>query len=379
MTLVVTNARVVLPGRLLDGWVQVDDATVTAVGDGVPPPGEHVDIAGAWLAPGFVDMHVHGGGGASFQSGDPTEVQRVARTHRQRGTTTVMASLVTRPVAELVESISRLRDLVADGVVAGIHLEGPFLSARRCGAHDPAYLVAPDRAAVGRLVDACGDVPTMVTIAPELDGGPDAVSALADAGVVVAVGHTDATYEQARGAVEAGARVATHLYNAMPPAHHRHPGPVPALLEDDRVVVELIEDREHLHDAVFRAAVRAAGPARVALVSDGISATGLGDGDYMLGGLQVEVRRGAARLAGRDSLAGSTVTVAQAVRNAVANGVPLCDAVTCASLTPARALGLEDRVGRIAPGLAADLVVLDADLGVTAVMAGGRWVTEADR
>jgi N-acetylglucosamine-6-phosphate deacetylase len=375
MTHVLTNARVVLPGQVLDGWVHIDGSSIVAVGDGeVPAATSQHDLRGSWLVPGFVDMHVHGGGGEGFQSGDAEAVRRAAHTHRRQGTTTLMASLVSRPVDELIESVARLRELVTEGAVAGIHLEGPFLSHRRCGAHDPAHLVPPDAVAVARLLDACGGAPTMVTIAPELEGALDAVHRLAEAGAVVAVGHTDATYQQTREAIGAGARVATHLYNAMPPAHHRHPGPVLALLEDERVCIELIHDGEHLHDAVVRSAFRAAGPGRVALVSDGIAAAGLGDGDYLLGGQLVEVRDGAARLAGQDALAGSAITTAQAVRNAVTSGIPLTQAVTSATLTPARALGVDGRVGRIAAGMAADMVVLDAELDVTAVMADGGWV-----
>ena len=377
MTTVLSNARVVLPEGVLRGWVRLDGPLIAGVGDGDLPTGaEPMDLGGAWLVPGFVDMHVLGGGGASFQSGDPDEVRRAARAHHRDGTTTLMASLVSRPVDELVESAARLRELVAGGVVAGIHFEGPFLSRERCGANDPACLVPPDPASVRRLAEACVGVPGMLTLAPEMDGGLDAVRRLVDAGILVAVGHTSASYEQTRDAVEAGARVGTHLYNGMPPLHHRHPGPVAALLEDDRVCLELIHDRHHLHDAVFRGVLDRAGPSRTALISDGISATGLGDGDYVLGGLAVEVRDGAARLAGRSSLAGSSITVAQAVRHAVSAGIPLIDAVTAASLTPARALGLDGSVGRIAAGLAADLVVLDEELAVTSVMADGRWLDD---
>ena len=370
--MILSGARVITPAQVLEsGWVRVDGDRIADVGEGSPPDEETVDLAGRWLVPGYVDMHVHGGGGASFQSGAAEDVRRAVEYHRSRGTTTMLASLVTRPIDEMAESVVRLRGLVAAGLIAGIHLEGPFLSAARCGAHDPALLRDPDRDAVGRLLEAGGDAIAMVTLAPELENGLSAVRQIVDAGVVAAVGHADATYDVTRQAIEAGARVATHLFNGMPAVHHRDPGPVLALLEDSRVVVELIHDGEHLHDSVLRGVFSAVHADRIALVSDSIAASGLGDGSYLLGNLDVVVRNGAARLADGGSLAGSTLTMAEAVRNSVAAGVDVPDAVRSASTTPARALGLD--AGAIEVGRPADLLVLDANLEVTSVIRAGQW------
>ena len=372
------EARVVVPGAVLDpGWVQVEAGRLAAVAAGSPPHPADLRLPGRWVVPGFVDAHVHGGGGASHTSGKPEQVRAVLDFHRRHGTTTALASLVTAPLDELQRAVWQLAELVDDGLLAGVHLEGPFLAAARCGAHDPRLLRDPRREDVARLLAAGRGTVRMVTLAPELDGGLAAVRAVVAAGALAAVGHTDADYGCARAAIDAGARVATHLFNGMPPVHHRAPGPVVALLEDPRVTVETINDGVHLHPATLRLVLAAAGTGRVALVTDAISAAGLGDGDYTLDALEVVVRDGVARLrTDGESLAGSTLTMDVALRRAVHDvGLPVEAAVAMASSTPARLLGIADRVGRLAPGLDADLVVLDADLTVERVMARGRWVT----
>ena len=368
MITLLSGARVVTPAGVLDpGWVEVVGDRIVAVGSGGIP-------TGLTVVPGFVDIHVHGGGGASFLSTDPDEAARAVAFHRRHGTTTTLASLVTAPLDILERQLSALTDLCADGLVAGIHLEGPWLSNARRGAHDPAFLRPPALPEVRRLLTAGGSALRVVTLAPELDGGLDAVHAVVDAGATAAVGHTDAPYEVARVSIDAGARLGTHLFNGMRPVHHREPGPVVALLEDDRVAVELVNDGTHLHPAIVRAVVAAAGPDRVMLVTDAIAGAGMGDGEYELGGLRVRVGDGVARLAGTGSIAGSTLTMDVAFRRAVVEvGLPLEIAVRLASATPARVLGLDD-VGAIEPGWRADLVVLDEKLEVLAVMASGAWV-----
>jgi N-acetylglucosamine-6-phosphate deacetylase len=363
MTVLSADTVVTADGLLEPGWVSVADGRISAVGQG---RADRSDLHGSVIVPGFVDIHCHGGGGASFDSGDPEECARAAAFHRARGTTTLVASLVTAAPDDLERRAAVLSELAGDGLVAGIHYEGPFLSAARKGAHDPALLRAPDPATVERLLK----VPNvaMMTIAPELDGGLDALRRVRDAGALAAVGHTDATYEVARAAVGAGAQVATHLFNGMRPLHHREPGPILALLEAPDVVLELIGDGTHLHPAIMAHVARTAGPGRTALVTDAIAAAGMADGDYELGGLGVEVREGVARLAGGGAIAGSTATAAAVFRRAVRDaGVPLAEAVRLAATTPAALLGLTDR-GAVAPGLRADLLVLDEDLTVRKVL-----------
>jgi N-acetylglucosamine-6-phosphate deacetylase len=377
---VLAGGRVVVPDRVLDpGWVEVVGDRLAAVGEGPPPRPADVELSGRVLVPGFVDLHVHGGGGASYTTGDPGEAARVVGFHRRHGTTTTMASLVTVGLAELERAVGGLADLVADGLLAGIHLEGPWLSAAHCGAHDPGLLRAPDGPEVERLLGRGRGTVRMVTLAPELDGGLAAVRSVVGEGALAAVGHTDATYAVTRDALDAGATVGTHLFNAMRPVHHREPGPVVALLEDPRATVEVIADGEHVHPAMLRRAVTAKGPDRVALVTDAMAAAGMADGDYELGGLDVQVAGGVARLAAGGSLAGSTLTMDAALRCAVHEaGLPLEVAARLASTTPAAVLDLDD-VGAIEAGRRADLVVLDRDLRVAAVMAAGRWVEDAGR
>lgn len=378
MAVLVRGDRVLTPGaELADGWVVVDGDRVVEVGDGPAPAGLGL-VDGpryAVLTPGFVDVHNHGGGAVAF--GDGPEAALVARdAHLRRGTTTVVASLVTESVAVLLEQVRALRPLVEAGELGGIHLEGPWLSERFCGAHPPALLADPDPADVAALADAAGHALVMVTLAPERDGALEATRLLAARGVRVAVGHTDATFEQTLAALDAGATVATHIYNGMRPPHHRAPGPSLALLADDRVFVESVVDGVHHHQAVVHDTARRAGR-RWMLVSDAMAAALAADGRYPLGRLEVQVVDGEARLVGEDgqpgSIAGSTLSLDRAVRTAVSAGVPLADAVHAATAAPAAAMGWED-VGRLEAGRRADLVGLDDDLQVQGVMLAGLWV-----
>ena len=371
-----TGARVVTPGGVLDsGWVSVDSGLISAIGSGAAPDPDAVALDGGWLVPGFVDIHCHGGGGAAYSDPDPGRLATAVAAHRAHGTTTTMASLVSRPVDELVEQVSALADLVEEGLFAGIHLEGPFISTIRCGAHDPAVLRPPDRTSVTRLLNAGRGTIRMVTLAPELDGALDATRQLADAGVVVAVGHTDAIEAQVLPAVEAGATVATHLFNGMRPLHHREPGPIGVLLDDERVTIELICDLVHLSPRVARLAARHAGTGRTALVTDAMAAAGVGDGEYWIGQLRVTVRDGVPTVDGSGSLAASTLTLDSAVRNFVHGcGMSMTEAVAAVSTRPAEILGRGGKLGVLVAGAAADLVDLDEDLRVRRVMAGGEWV-----
>ena len=382
----VRNASLVLPDGVLDqGWLLVEDGRITGVAAATGQPEPVVspetavhDLAGRHVLPGFVDMHVHGGGGAAFSAGDADQALVAARFHLGHGTTTIMASTVTGSMAEIEHHIGELSGLVQDGILAGIHLEGPFISKARCGAHDPGLLRAPARTDVSRLLRAGDGTVRMVTLAPELEGGLDAVRLLTESGVIAAVGHTDATYAQTREAIELGAPVGTHVFNAMRPVHHREPGPVTALLEQEQVLCEVVNDGLHVHPSVVSLMFAAAGAHRIALITDAMVAAGVGDGEYQLGALTVQVRDGEARLTDGDSLAGSTLTMDRALRNAVRlAGVPLADAAISASLTPARALGIADRVGSLETGKQADLVVLDGDLRVVSVMQRGAWVDGA--
>ncbi|WAX79375.1 N-acetylglucosamine-6-phosphate deacetylase [Streptomyces sp. KMM 9044] len=383
-TKVLAGARVVLPtGTVDNGRVTVEGTRIVATAPadtssaapGTPENAETLDLSGHWLVPGFVDLHNHGGGGASFTSGTVDEVLKGIHTHRLHGTTTLLASTVTGDLDFLARRAGQLAELAEQGDIAGVHFEGPFISPCRKGAHSQELLREPDPAEVRKLIDAAHGRARMLTLATELPGGLDSVRLLAEQGVIAAVGHTDATYEQTVAAIDAGATVATHLFNAMPALGHRAPGPVTALLEDERVTVELINDGTHLHPAALRLAFHHAGPARVAFVTDAMDAAGFGDGRYMLGPLEVEVAHGVARLVEGGSIAGSTLTLDRALKRAVTvDGLPVEHAVAALSATPARLLGMDDRIGSLEPGKDADLVVLGADFTLKGVMRQGEWV-----
>lgn len=371
-------AETLLTGEelLRPGWVEVSGATIGAVGAGAPPRPPDRDFV--LVVPGFVDTHLHGGGGANFSSASSSDTATAAGVHLRHGTTSQIASLVTAAPDDLLAQVASLAESVASGVIAGIHLEGPWLSTHRCGAHQPALMRDPDPIEIERVLLAGNGAVRMITLAPERDGALDAVRQLRDAGVVVAVGHTEATYAQTRAAVEAGATVGTHLFNAMRPIDRREPGPIVALLEDDRVTVEMITDGVHVDPAIYRHVTRVAGAERVSLITDAMAATGMSDGEYALGPLTVDVRGGVARVAGTETIAGSTATMDRVFRFAAAHGgMPwdraLTSAVRQASVNPARALGLPEPV--LVAGAVADLVALDGDLAVTGVLRRGEWVS----
>lgn len=370
------NARLALPtGELRTGWLRVEDGRIVALGEGAAG-GPARDLGGAVLAPGFVDVHVHGAAGAEFLDADAGERAAILRAHARGGTTALLATTVTASRERLraaVDALAAAEPVAGGAALLGIHLEGPYLCERHRGAQDPEHLRAPDLAELDALL-AAGPV-RLVTLAPELPGAPEAIARLVDAGVVASVGHTDATYAQAMAAFDAGARHATHLFNGMRPFHHREPGVIGAALDRDDVTCELICDGEHVAPAAIRLARRVKGVDRTVLVTDAMSATGLGDGEYRIGALPVTVRGGRAELAGTGTLAGSTLTMGAAVRNAVRlAGLSLGDALRMASATPARVLGLEASKGALARGFDADLVVLDDDLAVTATMVAGAWI-----
>lgn len=308
--------------------------------------------------------------------GDTAEIERAIDFHRAHGTTTSLASLVSAHPDELLESMSPLVALTRSGRIGGIHLEGPWISKAHCGAHDPTALRSPDDAEVDRILNTGDGAIRMVTLAPELPHALATVTRLVDAGIVVAVGHTDATYQQTLDVIARGAGVGTHLFNAMRGLNHREPGPILALLEDDSIVVELIADGIHLHPDIVKYVVDTVGPERVSLITDATAASGCVDGSYRLGEPDVDVDGGVARVAGTDTIAGSTTTMDRLFRTAVgedASDAALVAATVMTSSTPAHTVGWNG-IGSLRRGRRADLVVLDSELEVGRVMAGGAWV-----
>lgn len=373
---------VLLEGPVREGWVRLRGERIAEVGEGRPPrtagQGSAVEVEHLGrrvLAPGFVDLHVHGGGGGAFTDGAEAAGTAIA-THRAHGTTTLLASLVTDGLEALAAQIGSLVPLVERGELAGIHLEGPWLAASRCGAHSPRLLADPTIEDVERLLGAGtgtgaqAGVVRMITLAPERDGALGVIRLLRERGIIAAIGHTEADEAVVERALEAGASVGTHLFNAMPSIHHRAPGPIPRLLTDPRATVELIADGVHLEPSVLRLAATAS-RGRWTLITDAMAAAGGPDGAYRLGPLAVDVLDGIARIRDTGAIAGSTLTLDRAVRFAVLEaGLDLAETIRAASQTPAQLLGRTD-IGRIAVGARADLVVLSADLHVERVIRGG--------
>ncbi|MFC5503058.1 N-acetylglucosamine-6-phosphate deacetylase [Lysinimonas soli] len=362
-------------GEVPDAWLLFDGPVIAAAGSGLhtaPTADERVDLAGARLVPGFIDLHGHGGGGHAYDDGG-TALTAALAAHREHGTTRSVVSLVANPLGQLRDSLAEIAALVAtDPLVLGSHLEGPFLAPDRRGAHSADFLRLPDPEAVESLLAAAAGTLRQVTIAPELPGALQAIDEIVEAGVVVAIGHTEADFDTTRAAFARGARMLTHAFNAMPGIHHRAPGPVLAAFADDRISIELILDGQHVHPEVARLAFDAA-PGRVALITDAMAAAAAADGDYRLGSLNVTVHEGFAKLSGTSTIAGSTLTQDVALRLAIDEvGLPPATAVAALTAVPARALGLGHRFGLLKPGYAADAVALDAAGRVTRVWADGR-------
>lgn len=377
------SRRILVGAEVLAGDVLIDAGRIVGVaprtgpGEATDLGGDVIDLEDDWIVPGLIDLHVHGGGGAQFNTTDPDEVTAALAFHARHGATGMLATTVSAPPGELAASlaaIAQAREGPAGRMLLGVHLEGPFLSAQRPGAMDPETFIAPDAAIVAELLAAGDGAIAMMTIAPELRGALELVQRLTASGIVASVGHSEATYEQTVAAVSVGVRAATHTFNGMAPFHHRNPGLLGAVLDLPAVSCELICDGVHAGPVAIRLAHRAKGTAAIRLVTDAISATGMADGDYRLGRTAVRVRNGRTSVGTGGSIAGSTLTIDAAVRNAVRFlGVQLSEAVTMASANPARLLGLHHRKGAIAPGMDADLTVLDDDLRARATLVAGQW------
>ena len=378
-----TADRVVVADRIVTatgadgpGWLALGGGRVIDAGDGPTPTGDLMHLPLERLrgvvVPGFVDQHVHGALGVDFGGADEAGARRAAAHHHRAGSTRLVASVATASSQATLRALGVLAPLVDEGVLDGVHLEGPWLSSTRRGAHDPALLRSPEPAEVEALLDAARGTVRLVTIAPELPGAVDAIRLLVDRGVVVALGHSDCTAAAAPAAADAGATVVTHVYNGMRPLHHREPGLAGAALTDDRLAVELILDGQHVsRDAVEIA--RRASSGRLVLVSDAMAATGWSDGRYTIAGSEVVVEHGVAMLADGSSLAGSTGTVGEGLTRLLReHGVALPEAVRASSTTAATALGLTG--AGLHPGDRADLVVLDEHDRVDRVLRDGRWL-----
>ena len=368
-----------------DAVIVVEGRKIAALGRRgelrLPAGIEERDARGLTVVPGFVDIHIHGAGGHDVMEGSTEALETVAATVARRGTTSLVATTVTASEERLVRSVEGIAQYVATqqnppssaapkAEVLGIHLEGPFISMARRGVHPPEWIALPSVPALRRYLQAAGNYARILTLAPEQPGALDLIEVARAAGLLVAMGHTDATYAEACAAIAKGARHVVHVFNAMRPFSHRETGVLGAVLTSPEVTAELIADGVHVDAPAVRLLLAVKGVARVLLVTDGIAATGMPDGRYRLGTFEVGVIGGVCRSAdGR--LAGSTLTLDRALRNVIDLGMSLADAVRMATLNPARRLGLEQTKGVLTPGADADLVLLNPDLQVVGVLTRG--------
>jgi len=370
--------------EISDAIVVIQGSKISAVGQrgkvALPRGVRELNAGGRIVVPGFVDVHIHGAGGRDVMEGSREALEIIAATVATHGTTSLVATTVTASEKETRDSVAGIahfilntsqypaRELSAE--ILGIHFEGPFISPARRGVHPAKWIMPPSSEMLAHLLGEARGTAQILTLAPELPGALDLIFAARKAGLIVSLGHTDATYEQAQAAIEAGASHAAHVFNAMRPFSHRGTGVIGAVLTSPKVSAELIADGVHVDDAAMRMLVGLKAADRVILVSDGISATGMPDGEYQLGMFKVKVSGGVARNA-EGKLAGSTLTLDRALRNMVALGAPLSSALRMLTANPARQIGLGARKGVLAPGADADLVFLDDKLEVSGVMTRG--------
>lgn len=346
--MIISAATVLIDQELQkEVWLEIEDGVIRSINNGTSP--EYDLRYEGILIPGFVDIHCHGGGGNYFASLSDSEISQVIATHRAGGTVAGLASLVTEPIPNLISQIKRLVPFAERGEIAGIHLEGPYLSHARCGAHDPNLLRTPTISEVETLLDAGQGFIKMITIAPELDGALEVIEYLAKSGVIAAIGHSQSDAATAQAAIDRGASVVTHFNNAMPKVVDGPGTMSSAVINELRVSLEIILDGEHVETQVVRNVFEAA-PNRIVMVTDAISAAGSTDGTYQIANLEVNVKDGVARLASNGALAGSTLTMAKAFSHALNEiGISITEAVHAASTLPALILGRSD-LGEIAVG-----------------------------
>ena len=380
-TFAIKSNHIVLPNHVDgSGHVLVKDGVIAGVVEEAPQGVEVIDHSDCWVAPGFVDTHIHGFVGRDVMDLDPAGITVICEELARRGTTSWLATTLTASVEQTGQACASVAAAVAaqgDDFVGcrtqGIFLEGPFFTEEHKGAQNPKYLIDPKVEILDGWQEQAGGLIVKSALAPEREGTLDYVRAMGERGVTVALGHTSATYDECLAAVGAGARVFVHTYNGMSDLLHREPGPVGCAMTTPDTYSELICDGMHVHPAACAALVNAKGWEHVALITDCLSCGGLEDGDYFLGELPIELRGGAAYLKGAGNLAGSTLTLAKAVRNVVQWGmVSASQALRMASEIPARSTGIDDRCGLIAEGRLADLVVMDEDLNLVEAYVGGR-------
>ncbi|MBA2944072.1 N-acetylglucosamine-6-phosphate deacetylase [Paenibacillus sp. CGMCC 1.16610] len=383
--LVITGARIVTEqGVIEQGVVHLKDGVIASVQSSsawnsstADPAAETVDARGSWLLPGFIDVHVHGGYGADFMEASPETLDTITRFHAKNGTTAMLATTMTQTheaIDRVLGEVSRyMQEPMPYAQLLGVHMEGPFISPKWAGAQDPKLMLPPQLSWLQDWHERFPQLVKQLTLAPEVEGAHETIAWLRDHGIVAACGHTDASYADIQSAVGAGLSHAVHTFNAMKPLHHREPGTVGAVLTDDRISGEVIADGHHVHPAAIRLLVKTKQPDGLLLITDAMSAAGLGDGQYDLGGQAVTVQSGVARLTEGGALAGSTLTMIDALRFMVREvGVSVEEASRFASGNPARLLQLQASHGSIAQGKQADLLLVSPELELERVWIRGK-------
>ncbi|HUC53466.1 MAG TPA: N-acetylglucosamine-6-phosphate deacetylase [Candidatus Cybelea sp.] len=365
-----------------DAGILIREGTIEAIGPRsgmtLPASGQEIHAAEKTAIPGFIDIHIHGAGGHDVMEGTSAALRSISRKVSEHGTTSLVATTVTASTDATLRAVEGIAGYIARqhetdeprAEVLGIHFEGPFISQERRGVHPAEWIQLPSAETLSRFLKAAAGNARILTIAPEVPGAASCMDAAREAGLLVSIGHTNATYEQTRAAMARGAHSATHVYNAMRPFSHRDPGVIGAVLTTPDVNAELIADGVHVEEAAMKLLLLAKGAAHVTLVSDGLSATGMPDGKYMLGGFAVTVSGGVCRNAD-GVLAGSTLTLDRALRNIVALGISLPDVVRMLTLNPATLLGIEFKKGSLRVGADADILLLDRGLQLAGVWARG--------
>jgi len=382
-TILIHARRALTPtAEISDAGILIREDVIEAIGPrsgmSLPAGAQEIRATDKTAIPGFLDVHIHGAGGHDVMEGSSAALRAITRKVSEYGTTSIVATTVTASTDETLRAVQGITSYIGRqhetnetrAEILGIHFEGPFISKERRGVHPAEWIQLPSADTLSRFLKAAAGNARILTIAPELLGAAPCIDAAREAGLVVSMGHTDATYEQARAAMARGAHSATHVYNAMRPFTHRDPGVIGAVLTSPDVNAELIADGVHVDEAAMKLLLLAKGAEHVTLVSDGLSATGMPDGKYTLGGIEVTVSGGVCRNA-EGVLAGSTLTLDRALRNIVALGIPLPDAVRMLTLNPASLLGIEFKKGSLRVGADADILLLDERLHLAGVWARG--------
>lgn len=384
-TILIHHVSLILPEKVeYDSWLVIDNGVIADYGTGIPPQSDRftsvMDGKGQYLLPGFVDIHVHGGASHDFMDAKDKQLDDITSFHMKHGTTSMLATTVTgsqQQIANVLEAVAQYQaqDMPYAQLI-GVHLEGPFLNPKWKGAQNEVYMIEPQPAWLKQWQQQYPSLIKMQTVAPEIEGAGAYIQLLKEYGIVAACGHTDATYAQIEAAVTHGLSHAVHTYNAMKGLHHREAGTLGAVMLNDRITAEIIADGIHVHEAAVKLLIKVKGTERVVLVTDAISAAGMPDGDYELGGLPVIVEQGVARLKQDGSLAGSTLTMNEGFRFLVEQaGVSLNEASCMASLNPASVIGMQHKIGSIAVGKQADLLLMDKQYNIKEVFIKGKQRT----